>query len=241
MMMPCAAYRTGSERRPMPTSNGPDAAGVSWQEPPVDLEAVYYKYHRQVYRWCLRVVRNPEDAEDAAQDAFVHLVRKIHTFRGEADFSTWLYRVVMNTVFMRLRRKRLALLSLDEVMAFGESSASPRDFLPVTDMTMRGAAARIDLERAIDQLPEGFRESVLLHDFEEYTHEEIAGLRSWTAGTSKSQLHKARLRLRKLLHHDREKTKEAPVQPTFRGGAISRRHVNPAQLASVDVGNRLPA
>jgi RNA polymerase sigma-70 factor (ECF subfamily) len=166
----------------------------------IDLATVYCEYYRCVFMWCLRIVRNEEDAEDLTQDAFVHVMRKIDTFRGEATFSTWLYRVVMNTVFMQLRRKRLLQTSLDEVLACGEPASWSCHALCTVDKSLGETNARIDLDRAIDQLPVGFKMVLLLHDVEHYTHDEIAAIRGWSsAGTSKSQLHKARRRLRDLL------------------------------------------
>ncbi len=182
----------------------PESAGVhtpesSQREQAIDIETVYCKYYRRVFLWCSRVVRNAEDAEDLTQDAFVHVMRKIHTFRGEAAFSTWLFRVVMNTVFMQLRRKRLPQTSIDEVFDFGEESPRSVDALGVIDSAFGRANARIDLSRAIAQMPAGFKVVLLLHDAEDYSHGEIAEIHGWTVGTSKSQLHKARQRMRELL------------------------------------------
>jgi RNA polymerase sigma-70 factor (ECF subfamily) len=165
----------------------------------IDIETVYCKYYRRVFLWCSRVVRNTEDAEDLTHDAFVHVMRKIHTYRGEAAFSTWLFRVVMNTVFMQLRRKRLPQNSLDEVLDFGEGTLRSRDALGVIDSAFGDTDARVDLVRAVAQMPTGFKVVFLLHDLEDYSHSEIAEIRGWTVGTSKSQLHKARGRLRELL------------------------------------------
>jgi RNA polymerase sigma-70 factor (ECF subfamily) len=126
-------------------------------------------------------------------------MRKIHTFRGEAHFSAWLYRVVMNTVFMQLRRKHLPQISLDEVLGAGEGAAWHGPAMHVARPAWRDSNARIDLDRAIGQLSTGLKVALLLHDVEDYRHREIAELRGWTVGTSKSQLHKARRRLRELL------------------------------------------
>jgi RNA polymerase sigma-70 factor (ECF subfamily) len=172
-------------------------------ELPIDLETVYRQYHRRVFAWCSRILRNREDAEDVTQDAFVHILRKIDTFRGEAAFSSWMFRVVMNTAFMQLRRKRLPLSSLDEALDDEEGTPRPRNVLGVADSDLENVTARVDLDRAFSELPEGFKVVLLLHDVEEYTHAEIAEIRGWTDGTSKSQLHKARNRLRKLLSYTR--------------------------------------
>jgi RNA polymerase sigma-70 factor, ECF subfamily len=172
-------------------------------EPELDMNTVYRQYHRRVRAWCSRIARNTEDAEDLTQDVFVQVIRKIRTFRGEAAFSTWLYRVVMNTVFMQLRRKRLPLTSLDEVFETPEGRVWRGPAMFVAAPSWRDSDARIDLNRAIGQLPNGFKVALLLHDVEAYHHSEIAKLQGWTVGTSKSQLHKARERVRKLLERQR--------------------------------------
>jgi RNA polymerase sigma-70 factor (ECF subfamily) len=169
------------------------------QEQPLDIEAVYCKYHRRVFSWCLRMVRNTEDAEDLTQDAFIHVMHKLHTFRGEASLSTWLYRVVTNTVLMRMRRKRLPQTSLDEIPEGSEGAGTPHYELKSNDRTLGAVIARVDLERVFDQLPSGFRTAFFLHDREDYSHREIGELMGWSIGTSKSQLHKARRRVRQLL------------------------------------------
>ncbi len=100
-----------SEMTPMPLNEEATRPDGGRQGNEIDFEIVYSKYHRRVLQWCLRVVRNTEDAEDLAQDAFIQVMKKAHTFRGEAHFLTWLFRVVMNTVFMKLRRKRVSQLN----------------------------------------------------------------------------------------------------------------------------------
>jgi RNA polymerase sigma-70 factor (ECF subfamily) len=169
------------------------------QEQPLDIAAVYCKYHRRVFAWCFRMVRNTEDAEDLTQDAFIHVMHKLHTFRGEASLSTWLYRVVTNTVLMRMRRKRLPQTSLDEILEGSEGGSKPHYELKNNDRTLGAVIARVDLERVFDQLPSGFRAAFFLHDSEDYSHREIGDLMGWSIGTSKSQLHKARRRVRQLL------------------------------------------
>jgi RNA polymerase sigma-70 factor (ECF subfamily) len=190
---------TSSQRFLSPTGTEvrkPEGCG---QEQPLNIEAVYCKYHRRVFAWCFRMVRNTEDAEDLTQDAFIHVMHKLHTFRGEASLSTWLYRVVTNTVLMRMRRKRLPQTSLEEIPEGSEGAGKPHYELKSNDRTMGAIIARVDLERVFDQLPSGFRAAFFLHDSEDYSHREIGELMGWSTGTSKSQLHKARQRLRQLL------------------------------------------
>lgn len=170
----------------------------------IDVAAVNCKYHRRVFAWCSRIVRNTEDAQDPSQDAFIHILRKVHTFWGEAALSTWLYRVATNTALMWLCRKRLPQTSLDEIAAFGEGPLWRGGSVPVVDATLRDAPARIDLKQAINQLPPEYKAALLLHDLENYRHDEIAEISGCSIGTSKSQLHKARRRITEFLSDTRE-------------------------------------
>jgi RNA polymerase sigma-70 factor (ECF subfamily) len=143
-----------------------------------------------------------EDAEDFTQDAFLLLCRKINTYRGESAFSTWLYRLATNVALMRLRRKTLPQISLDEILETPEGAIKPHQEPKAFDRALPAWTARVDLERTFDQMPGGFRTAFFLHDSEDYSHSEIAALTGWSVGTSKSQLHKARRRLRMLLECD---------------------------------------
>lgn len=167
--------------------------------PAIDIATVYTQYQRRVYLWCFRIVHNPEDAQDLTQEAFIHVMRKLHTFRGEAAISTWLYRVVHNTALMWLRRKRVPQTSLDEIMEFNEGLIHRHAAVRTMDQTVGALVARVDLPRAMAQMPRGFRTAFYLHDAEDYSHSEISEITGWSVGTSKSQLHKARHRLRELL------------------------------------------
>lgn len=175
------------------------------RKPAIDITTVYCKYYQRVLAWCSQIVRNAEDAEDLTQEAFIQVMRRIDTFRGEAAFSTWLHRVVMNTVFMHLRRKRLPQTSLDGVPDTAGGALRHAPAVHIAAPIWRDSIARIDLDRAIGQLATGFKLVLLLHDVQEYYHSEIAKLRGSAVGTSKSQLHKARQRLRELLGYEREK------------------------------------
>jgi RNA polymerase sigma-70 factor (ECF subfamily) len=127
------------------------------------------------------------------------LFRKIHTFRGEAKFSTWLHRLATNLVLMRLRKKRHPEVSLDATLESEEEDSRPVIELGGPDLQLSGMVDRMNLEMAIEQLPDGYREMFILHDVEGYEHHEIAEIQGCSAGNSKSQLYKARLRLRELL------------------------------------------
>jgi len=161
------------------------------------FEALFEAHKRRVYSLCLRMTRSAADAEDLTQQAFLQVFRKIATFRGESKFSTWLHRLAVNEVLMHLRRQRPAAVSLDENDASQEGSA-PRQYLD-NDRRLLGTVDRTDLERAIARLSPGYRTAFVLFDLEGYEHHEIAQMMNWSVGNSKSQLHKARRRLRDWL------------------------------------------
>ena len=163
------------------------------------FERIYRTHCGKVYALCLRMVGNRTEAEDLTQDVFLHLFRKIDRFRGESAFSTWLYRIAVNVVLMRFRKKGIAESSLETLTsADEESSAPPREF-GRSDPRLLGLVDRITLQAAIDQLPLGYKAMFILHDVEGYNHSEIARMFGCSVGNSKSQLHKARLQLRKAL------------------------------------------
>jgi RNA polymerase sigma-70 factor (ECF subfamily) len=155
------------------------------------FERLYELHSRRVYGLCLRMVNNATDAEDLTQEAFLQLFRKIQTFRGESGFSTWLHRITVNVVLMRLRRKSLVDGSIEEMNERGEESDSPRREFGSRDLRLAGLVDRLSLQRAIEQLPAGYRAVFELHDVEGYEHHEIAGIFGCSIGNSKSQLPKA--------------------------------------------------
>lgn len=171
-----------------------------------DFDDLYQTHHRRVYRQCLRMVRNPEDAEDLTQEVFLQLFRKVHTFRGDSNFSTWLHRLTVNTVLMSLRRVRRAgvlLTSLDSTPGAEETVSDMVNTLNALPSPATHQLTRIGLQVALARLSSGYKDIFLLHDVEGYRHEEIAKLLGISEGTSKSQLHKARLRLRFYLQSGR--------------------------------------
>jgi RNA polymerase sigma-70 factor, ECF subfamily len=188
-----------------------------------DIEVIYEQYRRRVYAWCLRIARNVEDAEDLTQDAFLLLCRKINTYRGESAFSTWLYRLATNLALMRLRRKTLPQASLDEIIETHEGAINLRQELKTSDRALAASVAHVDLERMYDQMPGGFRKAFFLHDREDYSHPEIAELTGWSIGTSKSQLHKARRRLRKLLECGAGNASRTSMRPGVHRGKSAKR------------------
>jgi RNA polymerase sigma-70 factor, ECF subfamily len=163
------------------------------------FEFLYMRHKRRVYSLCLRMIGNVEAAEDFTQEAFLQLYRKIATFRGDSAFSTWLHRLAVNVVLMRLRKKGLTEVSLDESLESTEEGGPKKDF-GAQDPILAGSIDRMILERAIESLSPGYRIIFVLHDVEGYEHNEIAEMLQCSIGNSKSQLHKARTILRDLLN-----------------------------------------
>jgi RNA polymerase sigma-70 factor (ECF subfamily) len=169
------------------------------------------QYKNRVYSVCLLMTKDVAEAEDLTQEVFLQVFRTVGSFRGDAGFSTWLYRVAVNTVLMKLRRhKSLPTVSLDEPVS-AESPDLHWDF-GKSDPDLTGVVDRIALRRALLELPEGCRTIFALHEIEGYQHHEIAQLLDCSIGNSKSQLHKAKLKMRDLLFPKRKIS--INVQPT---------------------------
>jgi len=163
-----------------------------------DAFATLFNAHRtKVYSLCLRMTSNTAEAEDLTQDAFLQVFRKLGTFRGDSALSTWLYRVAVNTVLMHFRKKGLRQVSLEEP-ANREAGAPKREH-GKTDERLSTSVDRIALTRAMKELPVGYRTIFLMHEVKGYEHHEIARLLRCSVGNSKSQLHKAKARMRELL------------------------------------------
>ncbi len=162
------------------------------------FEALYHAHKRRVYHLCFRMIGNTAEAEELTQEAFLRVFRKIHMFRGDSAFSTWLHRLSVNVVLMRLRKKRVTEISFECGDDNQESERPPRDF-GAPDLSLTGVVDRLTLKRAVAKLPKGCRKVFVLHDVLGCEHHEIAAKLGYTIGNSKSQLHKARMRLRKLL------------------------------------------
>lgn len=164
------------------------------------FEQLYERHNRRVYSLCLRMTQNASEAEDLAQEVFIQLFRKIGSFRGESAFTTWLHRLTVNQVLMHFRKRSV---KMEQTTEEGETpvqvvkgTENPNS-MPVVD--------KIALDKAIEQLPPGYRTVFTLHDVEGHEHEEIARMLGCSVGTSKSQLHKARMKLRGLLTRKKEK------------------------------------
>lgn len=159
------------------------------------FEQLYEQHHKRVYSLCLRMLGNQSQAEDMTQEAFLQVYRKIGSFRGDSAFTTWLHRLTVNQVLMHFRKRGVKL----------EHTSEEGDFTNVVDTPIQSTRRismvdRLALEKAISELPPGYRTVFVLHDVEGYEHEEIAHTLGVSIGTSKSQLHKARMRLRELLN-----------------------------------------
>lgn len=169
---------------------------------PPDFTALYNTYRRRIYAQCFCMLQNHVEAEDASQEVFLQLLRKAHTFRGESSFSTWLHRLTTNCVLMEMRRKRRRSVEVNfrETSAGrGENSSVGEDLLDTVPAPPISLLEQVTLRAALAQLPIGYQRIFELHDIEGHTHEEIAELLGIQDGTSKSQLHKARVRMRGLL------------------------------------------
>jgi RNA polymerase sigma-70 factor (ECF subfamily) len=158
------------------------------------FQELYERHNRRVYSLCLRMTGNVVEAEDLAQEVFIQLFRKIGSFRGESAFTTWLHRLTVNQVLMHFRKRGVRLEQTTEEgevpVQIVKGTENP-NAMPVVD--------RIALDKAIAQLPPGYKTVFTLHDIEGHEHEEIARMLGCSVGTSKSQLHKARMKLRGLL------------------------------------------
>lgn len=178
----------------------------------MDFDRAYRMYSRRVYSKCLHMVGNEAEAEDLTQEVFLQLFRKMDSFRGESAFSTWLYRVAVNVVLMRLRRKSLSTTSLEDIIEVREGVFSLAQVLGAQDRALTTALDRLNLERAVSQMPAGYKQVFLMHYVEGYGHREIARMLGLSIGTSKSQLYKARVRLRQLLRAGEAGRRRAEVR-----------------------------
>jgi len=155
------------------------------------FETLYRQHASRIYTLACRMSGSPEDGEDLLQEIFLQAHRKLGSFKGDASIGTWLYRLALNHCLDFVRSRQVKMSKLTETLD-AETSFEPvaRRDTPI---------ARIDLERAVERLPEGCREAFVLHDVEGFDHKEVADLLGIAEGTSKSQVFKARLKLRGFL------------------------------------------
>ena len=165
---------------------------------PITVESLYRAHYNYIRAVCMRIMRDPDDANEMVNTVFVRLLQPHSQFENRSEPRTWLYRVAVNECLMRKRRETC-----------GKRKAEI--LLQITDVTMTAhqpdAIAKILVERALADMPPGYREALVMHDALGYEHEEIARIKGYTAGTSKSQLHKGRIRMREILEG------KAPVNP----------------------------
>lgn len=158
------------------------------------FEEIYTRHHRRVYSICLRMLQNASEAEDLTQDVFIQLYRKIGSFRGDSAFTTWLHRMTVNQVLMHFRKRTVKFEKTTE------EGDTPEQIVSGSNNPLKMQIVdKIALDNAIEQLPTGYKNVFVLHDVEGFEHEEVARILGCSVGTSKSQLHKARLKLQKLL------------------------------------------
>ncbi|MGI9626555.1 MAG: RNA polymerase sigma factor [Longimicrobiales bacterium] len=160
------------------------------------VRALYDRYAPRVYAVVRRIAGDDDLAQDYAQEAWIRAIRALPTFRGDARFSTWLHRIAVNSALQAVRKAKTRT----------KREVQPPEVIAVAPQVGDALLAR-QLEAALDQLPEGMRKVLILHDVEGFTHEEIGGSLGVTAGTSKSQLFKARAKMRQFLgandiHHE---------------------------------------
>lgn len=175
-----------------------DLVARAQQGEEVAFAALFEAHKRLVYSLCLRITGSCEDAEDITQEVFLKVFRKISTFRGDCGFSTWLFRIGMNEALMHLRKNRIEHVPLPG--ADGRQEGPVGAEFGREDPQLRGTVDRINLDTAIGKLSPGFRTAFVLKDVRGYEHTEIARMMNCSVGNSKSQLHKARRKLRELLH-----------------------------------------
>ena len=154
------------------------------------FERLYRENVGRVHAVCLRMTRDPAQAEDLTQEAFIRAWRKLKSFRGDSAFSTWMHRLTVNLVLTHLRsegRRTSRVTVTDDLESVDKTGVRP------------ATRERIDLEAAIAQLPPGARQVFVLYEIEGYRHDEIAAMMGIASGTTKAQLHRARRMLREVL------------------------------------------
>jgi RNA polymerase sigma-70 factor (ECF subfamily) len=199
------------------------------QQGDADAFATLFHAHKlRVYSLCLRMTNNVTEAEDLAQDAFLQVFRKLASFRGDSALSTWLHRIAVNTVLMHFRRKSPVRVSLDEPGRNAEGQPVRREF-GTRDGRLETSVNRLAITRAISELPAGYRMIFILHEVDGYEHREIAELLGCSVGNSKSQLHKAKLRMREILKSPNGEARSSETRSVGHSSA-GRRKYRPAPV-----------
>jgi RNA polymerase sigma-70 factor (ECF subfamily) len=196
---------------------------------------LFQMHKKRVFSVCLLMTKDVAEAEDLTQEAFLQVFRAIGSFRGDAAFSTWLYRVAVNTVLMKLRRRKAPpVLSLDEPVS-PDSPSLRRDF-GKNDPALSVAIDRLALRRAIQELPKGCRTIFALHEVEGYQHHEIAKILGCSIGNSKSQLHKAKVKMRDLLFPKKKNLRRRDAGQVSEETATARPKNNCQRALSLSYG-----
>ena len=158
------------------------------------FEELYRQHAGRLYSLAFRMTGSAQEAENLLQDMFLHAHRKLAIFRGESSLGTWLYRLGMNQCLDHLRGRQAKMGRATESLDADEAPelSAPLPAVPT-------AITRLDLERTVGRLPEGCRAAFLLHDVEGFEHHEVAKILGVSTGTSKSQVHRARMKLRAML------------------------------------------
>jgi RNA polymerase sigma-70 factor, ECF subfamily len=198
---------------------------------------LFHAHKAKIYSICLRMTNNTAQAEDLTQDAFLQVFRKLSTFKGNSALSTWLYRIAVNTVLMHFRKKALKQVSLDEPSSH-DASMVRREY-GSRDSRLSGSVDRITLTRAIRDLPTGYRTIFLLHEVEGYEHQEIAKILKCSVGNSKSQLHKAKLRIREYLAEPGKNQVTVAAQDATVENAATSPKTPPSALGFADAASAL--
>jgi RNA polymerase sigma-70 factor (ECF subfamily) len=156
------------------------------------------RYESKVYSLALKMLRNPEDAEDVLQDTFLRAYRGIKSFKGNSTFSTWIYRITANSALMRLRKRQLPTVSIDDADE-REAPINIADWAPGPVEQMLNQETQAAMTEAIDALPPEFRQVFVLRDIEELSNAEVAEILDLSVAAVKSRLHRARLKVRNRL------------------------------------------
>ncbi len=163
-------------------------------------EELYKRHHMRIYNLCYRMTNDAATGEDMTQEVFIQLYRKAKSFRGDSKFYTWLHRMAVNIVLMHFRKthksKEFTVKEDGELIIFSDKNTD----LNYGNYTRNPILDKVSLDKAIQQLASGYRNVYILHDIEGYEHEEVAKILGISTGTSKSQLHKARLKLKTILN-----------------------------------------
>ncbi len=167
------------------------------------IDQFLQRYQTRVYRLAFGILRNPQDAEEVIQEVFLRIFRKLHTFKGESSFSSWLYRVAINTTFMKIREKKgTEVMSLEEVERLLDqesAKAGATDWARRPDDELLSEEAIGVITDAMEKLPDEFKIVVTLRDIDGLSTEEVGKLLELSPAAVKSRLHRARLFLRKRL------------------------------------------